>query len=217
MTHFRPPLLPFQGEGWGEGETPRLIHRRSPVTAMQSSRVEPPEISTLHPHPSPLPEREREQKRSLIPASFLLMLCITCGATFAAEPLTTKPNSIGMNFVLIPPGTFQRGMTDEHKLRINHPNTILLGADLQDERPAHPVQISRPFWIGGSRHRETVRRVCRCDALSNRRRKIRPRRHGVSCSAQGGSRSLHTRSEMQLAKSGLSADRRSSGRVRKLA
>ena len=78
----------------------------------------------------------------------LLILWIASAAALADNPPKTQANSIGMNLVLIPPGTFQRGMTDEHKMRINHLNTILLGADLQDERPAHPVQISRPFWIG---------------------------------------------------------------------
>ncbi|MEK6238018.1 MAG: SUMF1/EgtB/PvdO family nonheme iron enzyme [Planctomycetales bacterium] len=44
-------------------------------------------------------------------------------------------NSIGMRFVQIPPGEFMMGATDEE-------------AGRENERPRHPVTISRPFWLG---------------------------------------------------------------------
>jgi formylglycine-generating enzyme required for sulfatase activity len=59
-----------------------------------------------------------------------------------------------MTLVRIPAGQFLRGVTDEQKLRAAHPHTIEMGADLQDERPAHPVQLTRSFWIGA--HEVTV-------------------------------------------------------------
>jgi sulfatase modifying factor 1 len=83
----------------------------------------------------------------------LILLALALQAT-AADPLPRETNSLGMTLVEIPAGEFNRGMTDEQKLRMNHPNTLEQGADLIDERPAHPVQISKPFWIGA--HEVTV-------------------------------------------------------------
>ena len=48
------------------------------------------------------------------------------------NPSKTYKNSIKMEFVLIPAGTFDMGSND--------------GAD--DEKPVHPVTISRPFYLG---------------------------------------------------------------------
>jgi uncharacterized protein (TIGR02996 family) len=45
-------------------------------------------------------------------------------------------NSIGMRFVLIPPGTFRMGSPDDEE-----------GRDA-DEGPVHAVEISRPFYLG---------------------------------------------------------------------
>lgn len=45
-------------------------------------------------------------------------------------------NSIGMEFVLIQPGTFQRGSPASEAGR------------LDDEGPVHPVWISQPFYLG---------------------------------------------------------------------
>ena len=52
---------------------------------------------------------------------------------FAAETFT---NSIGMEFVLIPPGTFMMGCS-------------FAAEDCDDaEKPRHKVEISRPFLLG---------------------------------------------------------------------
>ncbi len=71
-----------------------------------------------------------------------------------ADSSNRQKNSLGIQLVLIPAGQFERGMTDTRRLRANHRNTMDQGADLEDERPAHPVQVSRPFWIGA--HEVTV-------------------------------------------------------------
>lgn len=85
-------------------------------------------------------------------ARIQILSTLICAASLApgaaADPLPRETNSLGMNLVLIPAGDFNRGVTDEHKLRTNHPNTLEQGADLIDERPAHPVQLTRPFWLG---------------------------------------------------------------------
>ncbi len=72
----------------------------------------------------------------------------------AQEPFARETNSLGMTLVHIPAGEFNRGMTDDQKLRSNHPNTLEQGADLIDERPAHPVKLTRSFWI--ATHEVTV-------------------------------------------------------------
>jgi sulfatase modifying factor 1 len=72
----------------------------------------------------------------------------------SADPLPRATNSLGMTLVEIPAGEFNRGMTDDQKLRMNHPNTLEQGADLIDERPAHPVKLTKPFWI--ATHEVTV-------------------------------------------------------------
>jgi formylglycine-generating enzyme required for sulfatase activity len=53
-------------------------------------------------------------------------------ATLAAPAMKEYTNSIGMEFVLIPAGTFMMGSND--------------GCD--DEEPVHQVTISRPFYLG---------------------------------------------------------------------
>ena len=87
---------------------------------------------------------------------FIAVISFAAISSFAiaAEPLPRETNSLGMNLVLIPAGEFNRGMTDEHKLRTNHPNTLEQGADLTDERPAHPVKLTKPFWL--ATHEVTV-------------------------------------------------------------
>lgn len=65
----------------------------------------------------------------------------------SAQELPRAANSFGMTLLKIPAGEFNRGMTDDHKLRANHPNTLEQGADLTDERPAHPVKLSKSFWL----------------------------------------------------------------------
>ncbi|WP_254509795.1 formylglycine-generating enzyme family protein [Anatilimnocola floriformis] len=77
----------------------------------------------------------------------LSLLFLVANVSFAAEPLPRATNSLGMTLIEIPAGEFNRGMTDDQKLRLNHPNTLEQGADLIDERPAHQVRISKPFWI----------------------------------------------------------------------
>lgn len=63
----------------------------------------------------------------------MLLLPFVCGYAAAAETYT---NSIGMQFVAIPSGSFIMGE--------NPPHTE--GKD--DEKPAHRVVISKPFYIG---------------------------------------------------------------------
>lgn len=51
-----------------------------------------------------------------------------------SEPSKTLRNSVGMEFVLIPSGTFQMGSNEEKTGR--------------DEKPVHEVRISTPFYLG---------------------------------------------------------------------
>ncbi|MDR3177301.1 MAG: formylglycine-generating enzyme family protein [Desulfovibrio sp.] len=65
--------------------------------------------------------------------SFLAATCllIVCPAAFAHAPDAVLKNSVGMEFVLIPAGSFQMG-----------------SGVLDDEKPVHRVEISRAFYLG---------------------------------------------------------------------
>lgn len=81
-------------------------------------------------------------------ALFLLTAPSRAGAAEAAQSTNNlATNGLGMKFAAIPAGRFMRGMQNETRLRAMHPHTILMG-DLVDERPAHTVQLTRPFLIG---------------------------------------------------------------------
>ncbi|MDR2075417.1 MAG: formylglycine-generating enzyme family protein, partial [Desulfovibrio sp.] len=61
----------------------------------------------------------------------LLGLLALCPASFSSASGGTYTNSLGMEFVLLPAGSFR------------------MGSDLlEDERPEHPVTISRDFYLG---------------------------------------------------------------------
>jgi formylglycine-generating enzyme required for sulfatase activity len=64
---------------------------------------------------------------------FLCAALFSVSASEAQTPVNkTLVNSIGMEFVFIPAGTFMMGSND----------------DETDERPVHQVNISRPFYLG---------------------------------------------------------------------
>jgi serine/threonine-protein kinase len=61
-----------------------------------------------------------------------------------------RQNTLGMTLVLIPPGEFTRGTSDDELNRL----APLIGNDdevatvQRSETPAHRVRLTRPFWIG---------------------------------------------------------------------
>ncbi len=71
----------------------------------------------------------------------MLVFAFYTGNVLAQEPEKEFTNSIGMEFVLLPAGTFIMGE--------NEP----LSEGKGDERPAHEVTISKPYYIG--RHEVT--------------------------------------------------------------
>jgi formylglycine-generating enzyme required for sulfatase activity len=91
------------------------------------------------------------QTTSIVAVTCLLICASSVRVAAAAEPPKTESNGLGMTLVLIPAGQFERGMTDVHVLTANHANTLRQGADHEDERPSHPVQITRPFWLARTR------------------------------------------------------------------
>ncbi len=60
-------------------------------------------------------------------------------------------NDVGMKFRLIPPGEFQMGLgpefTDEELKRLTSEKNDPLQKRLRSSRPAHPVRITRPFYM----------------------------------------------------------------------
>ncbi|TVS09658.1 MAG: hypothetical protein EA424_26675 [Planctomycetaceae bacterium] len=64
-----------------------------------------------------------------------------------------KPNSLGMQMILIPPGEFLMGSSDEDvtlALKIAEETNLDQGGvqRIQDERPQHLVRITKPFRLG---------------------------------------------------------------------
>lgn len=76
----------------------------------------------------------QEFKASFLVSLFLLTL-FWCGFSNAGQ-LENHTNSTGMKFVRVPSGTFLMGE--------NPP----LSEGKGDERPAHEVTLSKPFYIG---------------------------------------------------------------------
>ncbi|MBL9090990.1 MAG: protein kinase, partial [Planctomycetaceae bacterium] len=60
-------------------------------------------------------------------------------------------NDVGMKFRLIPPGEFQMGLgpefTDEELKRLTSEKNDPIQKRLRSSRPAHPVRITRPFYM----------------------------------------------------------------------
>lgn len=61
----------------------------------------------------------------------------------AAESLT---NSLGMSFTRIPAGEFTMGLEDVDEAAFELPDGDV--GNIQDERPPHPVRITRDFYLG---------------------------------------------------------------------
>lgn len=85
--------------------------------------------------------RNREKTLTATIALTLFMLAFFTDRSVAREPDKEFKNSIGMEFVLMPAGAFIMGE--------NEP----LAEGKDDERPAHEVTISKPYYIG--RHEVT--------------------------------------------------------------
>ena len=69
-------------------------------------------------------------KAKILTLTLALTLLVAAGPAQAQDK--TYTNSIGMEFVLIPAGSFMMGSAEGH----------------EDERPMHYVTISRPFYLG---------------------------------------------------------------------
>ncbi|QDU25638.1 Serine/threonine-protein kinase PknB [Anatilimnocola aggregata] len=74
-------------------------------------------------------------------------------------------NGLGMKFRLVPPGEFQMGLgpeyTDEELMRLTGVKEDRLNRQLVHARPAHPVRITRPFYmeveeVTSGRYRDVV-------------------------------------------------------------
>ena len=83
-------------------------------------------------------------------ATFLAFVIglLVVNATVADE-LPSMTNSIGVRLIKIPAGQFIRGEMHGNDLRKKNPFSTGSGGD-HDARPAHPVKISRDFYIGAT-------------------------------------------------------------------
>lgn len=97
--------------------------------------------------------REFALRLNVLRAACVATLLAAHGVALAAPP-REEANSLGMTLVLVPAGQYQRGTSDDFRLRMAHRNSIEIGDEFRDERPAHLVKISRPFRIAA--HETTV-------------------------------------------------------------
>ncbi|MCE9603717.1 MAG: formylglycine-generating enzyme family protein [Planctomycetia bacterium] len=84
-----------------------------------------------------------------------------CGFAAAAEPspkvpLPTSVNSLGMQLVELPAADFVMGEESYNKVSLNHPTSIQVGQGFEDDRPALPTRLTKPFAIAA--HEVTVGR-----------------------------------------------------------
>ena len=74
---------------------------------------------------------------------FAVMLFCISGLVQAADVIE---NRFGMQFVMIPAGTFNMGTVEVESARMEFPE--LKPDDVLDETPAHPVTITQSFYLG---------------------------------------------------------------------
>ncbi len=72
----------------------------------------------------------------------------------AEPPLPTISNALGMKLVQIPSGEFVMGEASANKVAAHHPTSIQIGQGFDDDRPALPVRLTKPFLI--ATHEVTV-------------------------------------------------------------
>lgn len=74
----------------------------------------------------------------------VLLACVTAIPTFAAE---ARRNTLGMEFVFVPPGEFRMGTSpsdiDQILFEMDTPDTSIFS----DETPVHSVQITKGYWL----------------------------------------------------------------------
>src|SRR5262249_50167476 len=94
------------------------------------------------PAPAAPVQGHRRRRRKLIIGSLLLLaLLVLIGVWMFGPPARRISNSVGMEWVLIPAGTFAMGSPDSEVSAVNHEAI---------ESPLHEVAISRPFYLGVS-------------------------------------------------------------------
>jgi formylglycine-generating enzyme required for sulfatase activity/serine/threonine protein kinase len=135
---FRGPSQPLPEGGGSEG--PRK-HATQPsqrlVLAVVAPQPAPP------PAPSPAPQSSRPSRRLALAAVAAVVVLVGAGLAYglhwaaAGNPARKPPltNSLDMQLAWVPPGTFTMGASAEEVGRRD------------DEGPAHPVTISRPFYL----------------------------------------------------------------------
>jgi len=64
------------------------------------------------------------------------------------KPLAVATNSLGMALVELPPGDFTLGELDYNLVNQHHRTSIQVGQGFDDDRPALPVRLTKPFAIG---------------------------------------------------------------------
>jgi len=82
------------------------------------------------------------------PARITWPLVVLLGLLVSRTPLAAESltNSLGMSFTRIPAGEFTMGLEDVDEAAFELPDGDV--GNIQDERPPHPVRITRDFYLG---------------------------------------------------------------------
>jgi formylglycine-generating enzyme required for sulfatase activity len=64
--------------------------------------------------------------------------------------LPTRIDAAGIKLVRLPGGDFTMGEESADKVAANHPSSVQIGQGFDDDRPALPARITKPFWIGAT-------------------------------------------------------------------
>ncbi len=92
--------------------------------------------------------------KKIVMASIFSILAVGGAAAALAEAPATQTNSIGIQFVRVPPGSFTMGRelpecpADDPKTAVNEFEECRKKVPRPQETPAHRVVISKGFWIG---------------------------------------------------------------------
>ena len=85
----------------------------------------------------------------LVRSALFGILSMACGGVaLAADALPIVKNSLGMTLVELPGGDFVMGEESYNKVAANHRTSIQVGQGFEDDRPALPTRLTKPFAIG---------------------------------------------------------------------
>jgi len=88
------------------------------------------------------------RKNGLLAALGVVFVAVACCEAAGAETPKSVTNSLGMALVELPAGDFVMGEESYNRVAANHPTSVQVGQGFEDDRPALPTRLTKPFAIG---------------------------------------------------------------------